>query len=95
MDQRSIKSAIKNYWRVNGVRDVRYIKVRLSNEGDNTLVSIGIYIEKPISFNIFKGFMDQLSNIIGINEWSIYAPHGREIKLIAEQKGKVKSKAQS
>lgn len=75
------------------MQDVKYIKVRLGNKGDNALISIGIYLEKPISFNIFRGFIEQLSNTTGINEWSIYAPHGREIKLIGEQKNKVNPKS--
>ncbi len=82
MDLNSIKSFAKDYAKKNGLVEVRYIKVREVKGVKGSSVLIGIYLDKPIKFEALRGLLDGLTALIGAGEQRIYAPHGKEIRLI-------------
>ncbi len=88
MDLNSIKSFVKDYVKKNGLIEVRYVKVREVEggvKGGQSMVLIGIYLDKPMKFDALMGLLNGLTALIGAGERWIYAPHGKEIRLMIAQ----------
>ncbi|GGP22592.1 hypothetical protein GCM10007981_19280 [Thermocladium modestius] len=86
MDLNSIKSFVKDYVKKNGLIEVRYVKVReVEGVKGQSMVLIGIYLDKPMKFDALMGLLNGLTALIGAGERWIYAPHGKEIRLMIAQ----------
>lgn len=75
-----VKELIKGLIKSMGIVDVRFVKVNLEG-GSVPRVHIALYVDKPIPMDLINSIINEVSNKLGVKKWSIYAPHGKLIRL--------------
>ncbi len=66
-----------------GFTGVRYVKVHVESV-ERPRIHVFLYLDKPIPLTYVNSLVNELSAEFNVAQWTIYAPHGRLIRLTGQ-----------